>query len=545
MITKKDLIKLNDYLWEIPKSYRKDMRVPARIYVSEKMLDKVFKDKTLEQLTNVTTLPGIVKCAVAMPEAHEGYGQCIGGIFASDPEKGIISPGACGYDINCGVRLLTSKLSSEEIQPYLNDLANQIQRDIPSGVGRGGNIRLDRQSMDKILKLGVKAITAKGVLNESANQRRNLTYFAKPEDLEKIEAQGSLESADPKAVSDRAKKRGSDQLGTLGSGNHFLEIQKVERIYDQKIAQVFGLKESQVTFMIHTGSRGLGHQVCTDYVRIMMAKLLGWGISLPDRELACAPLNTKEGKDYFRAMCAAANFAWANRQVITYLVRDVWERILGKGKELNLLYDVAHNIVKVEEHQITEDQMKNPGHLRVVAPSGRFSCEITEPASVARIATRPVPSEARDLPRNDRLCRNDRLWVHRKGATRAFPAGHSEVPEIYRQVGQPVLIPGSMGTASYVLVGTQKAMQEAFGSTCHGSGRRFSRTKAKKTVCGADLKKELEARGIIIRCASTSGLAEEAPQAYKDVDEVVDVVAQAGLAHKVARLVPLAVVKGE
>lgn len=506
MITKQNLIKLNDYSWEVSKSFHKDMRVPARIYASEKMLDQIFEDKSLEQLVNVTTLPGIVKYAVAMPEMHEGYGQVIGGIFASHEKKGVISPGAVGYDINCGVRLLTSGLSQEEIRPHLIDLANQIQRDVPSGVGRGGRIKLDYQSMDKVLKMGVKAIVSKGAPNEA---KRNLAYFAKPEDLEKIEASGSLDSADPKAVSNQAKKRGFDQLGTLGSGNHFLEIQRVEKIFDQKIAQVFGLKQGQITFMIHTGSRGLGHQVCTDYVRIMMAKLSGWRISLPDRELACAPLNTKEGKDYFGAMCAAANFAWTNRQIITYLVRNAWEKILGRGKELNLLYDVAHNIVKIEKHRIRQigRQKDTDVHL---------------------------DSET-----------SDHIWVHRKGATRAFPAGHPEVPEIYREVGQPVLIPGSMGTASYVLVGTEKAMQEAFGSACHGSGRRLSRKAAKKQVWGTNLKKELEARGIVVRCASTAGLAEEAPLAYKDIDEVVDVVVQAGLAHKVARLVPLAVIKGE
>lgn len=417
---KKDLIKLSDYLWEIPKTYRQDMRTLARIYISEKMLEQVFEDKSLDQLVNVTTLPGIIKYAIAMPEIHEGYGQCIGGIFASHSKGGVISPGAVGYDINCGVRLLTSEISQEEIQPYLINLANQIQRDVPSGVGRGGKIKLDRQDMDKILKRGVKAIIEK--------------KFTKPEDLEKIEAHGSLETADPKAVSDQAKKRGCDQLGTLGSGNHFLEIQKIEKIYDQKIASVFGLKENQITFMIHTGSRGLGHQVCTDYARIIDAKLFEWKINLPDRELACAPLNTQEGKDYFAAMSGAANFAWANRQMITYLVRNAWEKILGKGKELNLLYDVAHNIVKFEKHQITKDH------------------QITE----------------------------EFIWVHRKGATRAFPANHPEVPKIYQKVGQPVLIPGSMGTASYILVGTEKAMQETFGSACHGSGRRLSRTVAKK-----------------------------------------------------------------
>ncbi len=481
MLTKQDLIKITDYLWEIPKSFRKDMRVPARIYISEEMLDQVFKDKTCEQLVNVTTLPGVTKYVVAMPEAHEGYGQCIGGIFASSPEEGVISPGATGYDINCGCRLLVSNFSLEEIQPHLVNLANQIQRDVPSGVGRGGEIKLSISDMDKVLKLGAEALIEKG--------------FTSLQDLEKIEASGSLKEADPSAVSFKAKKRGFDQLGTLGSGNHFLEIQKVERVYSPEIAQVFNLKEGQITFMIHTGSRGLGHQVCTDYVRIMNSKISEWKINLLDRELAYAPLNTFEGKNYFAAMCAAANFAWANRQAITYLVRNAWKRILGKGKELTLLYDVAHNIVKIEFHEINEKKI--------------------------------------------------RLWVHRKGATRAFPAGYPEVPEIYRRVGQPILIPGSMGTASYVLVGTEEALKNAFGSTCHGSGRRLSRKGAKREISGTELKRELEAKGIIIRCASLSGLIEEAPQAYKNIDQVVGVVSQANLVQKVARLVPLVVIKGE
>jgi tRNA-splicing ligase RtcB len=481
MITKKDLRKINDYLWEIPKSYRSDMRVPARVYVSEKMLEQVFKDESLTQLVNTTTLPGLVKYALAMPDMHEGYGFCIGGVAASKMPEGVISPGGVGFDINCGIRVLTSGLSLEEVKPHLVNLASQIQRDVPSGVGRGGRFKLDRKSMDRVLEKGVRAIIEKG--------------FGQEEDQERCEARGCLEEARAEAVSDRAKKRGSDQLGTLGSGNHFLEIQKVAEIYDQEIAKKFGLEENQITVMIHSGSRGLGHQVCTDYVRIMNSKISSWGIKLPDRELACAPLNSKEGKDYFAAMAASANFAWANRQMIMDLVRKAWQRILGEDKDLNLIYDVAHNIAKKETHLIDKKEML--------------------------------------------------LVVHRKGATRAFPPGHPELPNIYQETGQPVLIPGSMGTASYILVGTEQGMEEAFGSVCHGSGRRLSRKKAKKEVWGADLKKELEERGIIVRCASTAGLAEEAPQAYKNIDEVVEVVSQAGLARKVARLVPLAVVKGE
>jgi len=479
MISKEKLKKINNYLWEIPNSFRSDMRVPARFYIDKKMLNQIFKDRSLEQLVNMATLPGIFRYSLAMPDVHEGYGFPIGGVAAFDFEKGIISPGGVGYDINCGVRLLTSKLFYPEVKPYLVDLANQIQRDVPSGVGQGGTIKLNRKKIDEVLEGGAKRVIEFG--------------FGIKEDLDKIEARGCLESADASKISDRAKKRGADQLGTLGSGNHFLEIQKVVEIYEPIVAEIFGLKKNLITVMIHTGSRGLGHQVCTDYVRIMDTKIPKWGIKLPDRELACAPMNTPEGKDYFSAMCSAANYAWANRQVITHLTRNAWEKVLRgrvKNLELKLLYDVAHNIAKIENHF------------------------------------------------------GKRLVVHRKGATRAFPPGHSELIGKYQKAGQPVLIPGSMGTASYVLVGTEKS-KDTFYSVCHGAGRRMSRKAAKKQIWGEKLRKGLENKGIIVRCHSTSGLAEEAPLAYKDIDAVVEVVSQAGLARKVAKLNPLAVIKGD
>lgn len=483
MITKKDLRKINDYLYEIPKEFRSEMKVPARIYVDERMLEQVFRDKSLEQLVNVTTLPGIVKYAMAMPDVHEGYGFPIGGVAATNMEKGVISPGGIGFDINCGVRLLVTGVKFEEIKPYLHQLADELNHAIPSGVGSTGKIKLDREAMDRVLIGGAKQVVSQG--------------YGLPEDLEHCEANGCLEAADPSKVSEQAKTRGRDQLGTLGSGNHFLEIQKIEQIFDQEVAKIFNLKIGEITILIHTGSRGLGHQVCTDWVRIFNQKMSQWGLHLPDRELACAPFNSPEGQGYFKAMSAAANFAWANRQIITHLARQVWEKVLPTQlaqKKLSLVYDVAHNIGKIEEHEINGKKMK--------------------------------------------------LILHRKGATRAFPPGNSEIPKIYQQVGQPVLIPGSMGTASYVLVGTEAA-KDSFYSVCHGAGRTMSRAAAKRKVWGADLIKELEKKGIIVKCGSTAGLAEEAPEAYKNVDHVVNIVTQAGLAKKVARLIPLAVIKGE
>lgn len=478
MISKKDLKKINDYLWEIPQSFREDMRVPARIYVDEKMLEQVFRDKSLEQLVNTTTLPGIVKYAMAMPDVHEGYGAPIGGVYATAGEEAVISPGSVGYDINCGTRLLLTDLTFNEIKPYLEKLADELNHAIPSGVGSTGKLKLNKEAMDQVLKEGAQKLVEKG--------------YGEKEDVERCESYGILKGADPSKISEKAKMRGHDQLGTLGSGNHFLEIQKVTEIFDEKIAKEFGLYLNQITLLIHTGSRGFGHQVCTDYVRIMNASLNKYKIKLPDRELACAPFKSPEGQSYFSAMACAANFAWANRQLITYLTRKVWQKILNRP--IKVLYDVAHNIGKIEDHEIDGKMMK--------------------------------------------------LIVHRKGATRAFPAGHPELPKVYQSVGQPVLIPGSMGTASYILVGTQEA-KESFYSVCHGAGRTMSRAAAKRKIWGEELIREMAKRGIIVKCGSTAGLAEEAPEAYKDINHVINIVSGAGLAKKVAKVVPLAVIKGE
>lgn len=479
----KSLKKIEEYLYEIPKTHKSGMRVPARVYASSKMLQEIGDDRSLWQLTNVATLPGIQKYALAMPDIHEGYGFPIGGVAALDYKSGVVSPGGVGYDINCGVRLLRSKIFEKDIKDHLRTVAHQINRDVPSGVGRGGDLVLRPSELDQILNKGVKRMLEMG--------------YAEKEDLENIEEHGAMSGADPSKISDRAKKRGHDQVGTLGSGNHFLEIQKVEEIYDEDLAKELGMTKDLVMVMIHTGSRGLGHQVCSDYVKRMIPKLDEWGFDLPDRELACAPISSIEGKDYLAAMAGAANFAWSNRQMITHQVRGAWKRILeplGIDIKLDLIYDVAHNIAKIENHKIGGKQTK--------------------------------------------------LCVHRKGATRAFGPGREELNDLYKRIGQPVLIPGTMGTSSYVLVGTKEAEEQTFGTVCHGAGRRMSRSAAKKRITGAEVRKELELRGIIVECASPRGLAEEAPLAYKDVDDVIDVVATAKLAKKVVKLKPIAVIKG-
>lgn len=481
-ITRDDLVKIDDCIYEIPRNYRSDMKVPARVFASETMLEDIVHDKSLWQLANVATLPGIVKYAMAMPDIHQGYGFPIGGVAATRIDQGgVISPGGIGYDINCGVRLLVSNITVEEIKPHLDRLATEIFNAIPSGVGKGGTLELSMNELDKILKNGAPEMLKKG--------------YGVQSDIDRCEEQGCMSGADPDLVSERAKKRGADQLGTLGSGNHFLEIQHVTEIYDDKVAQAFGLFEGAVVVMIHCGSRGLGHQVCTDYVRAMMSKVSEWGYQLPDKELICAPLNSKEGQDYFAAMQAAANFAWANRHLIAHKTRVAWNKVLGDSVSLNAVYDVSHNMGKREVHMLNDKEVE--------------------------------------------------LLVHRKGATRAFPANHPANPAAYRHIGHPVLIPGTMGTSSYVLVGTQEGLETAFGTSCHGAGRKMSRIKAKKTVRGSELRKELEARGIIIRSHSDPGLAEEAPLAYKDVDEVVNVITTTKLARKVVRVKPLAVIKGD
>ncbi|MCX7779266.1 MAG: RtcB family protein [Patescibacteria group bacterium] len=477
-LTKKNLKKISKYLYEIPKTFRTDMHVPARIYLDDKMLDDVFRDKSLEQLVNTATLPGVIKYVMAMPDVHEGYGFPIGGVAAMDLKTGVISPGGVGYDINCGTRLLISDLTEEEIKPYLEKIATELNQAIPSGVGSTGRVKLDKTAMDRVLSRGAERVVEQG--------------YGEKEDLERCESYGLIKGADPTKVSEKAKARGRDQLGTLGSGNHFLEIQRVAEIFNEEIARTFGLFLNQITLLIHTGSRGLGHQVCTDYVHLMTRSLLKYNLKLPDRELACAPFNSPEGQSYFAAMASAANFAWANRQVITHLVRQVWQKFFNQS--IKVLYDVAHNIGKIEEHEVDGQKIK--------------------------------------------------LIVHRKGATRAFPPHHPELPAIYQAVGQPVLIPGSMGTASYLLVGTTEA-KDSFYSVNHGAGRTMSRAAAKRKIWGEDLIKEMAKRGIIVKCGSPAGLAEEAPEAYKDIDQVVNIVHGADLAKKVARVVPLAVIKGE
>jgi len=482
MVSKKDFIKINDWLWEIPKNFRADMRVPARIYASEKMLEEIFRDESISQLINGCTLPGIMKYGIAMPDCHEGYSVPIGFVGAIRTSDGIISPGACGFDINCGMKLLKSEYTEKEIKPYLNKLAIEIQKEVPSGLGRGRQIKLSIEQINKILEGGLPYLIEKG--------------YGEKGDIENCEEKGKMEEADASCVSNQAKNRGRDQVGTLGSGNHFMEIQKVSEIFDEKVAEVFGLFKDQIVIMIHTGSRGVGHQVCTDYLREFIPLMeRKYKISVPDREFACVPFNSPEGQRYFSAMAAAANYAWANRQMITHFVRKAWKSILGeKASSLIALYDVAHNIIKKEKYNINGKE--------------------TEVA------------------------------VHRKGATRAFPPGHPEIPEKYRGVGQPVIIPGSMGTASYVLVGAKEA-EEAFYSTCHGAGRTMSRNAAIKNLSGREIVENLEKGGIIVKCYSIKGIAEEAPQAYKNIDEVIEVVHQAGLAKKVAKLSPLAVIKGE
>jgi len=476
---KEDFIKISDWLWEIPRSFRNDMKVPARIYASEKMLQET-EDEALIQLVNITTLPGITKYAIAMPDIHSGYGPPIGGTGAMQWPDGVISPGFVGYDENCGCRVLLSDYQEKDIKPYLDILATEIQKEVPSGLGKGRQIKLSIGEIDKILQGGVPRLVEQG--------------YGEREDIENCEENGKMPDADVSCVSDHAKNRGRDQVGTLGSGNHFCQLDKVEEIFDEEAAQVFGLFKNQVIVFIHTGSRGLGHQNCTDYLRIVMNALSKYGIKLPDRELACVPFSSPEGQRFFKAMSAACNYAWANRHMIMHYVRKAWKSVLGQKAELRLLYDVAHNIAKVEEHEVNGQRMK--------------------------------------------------LIVHRKGATRAFPSGHSELPEKYKETGQPVMIPGSMGTSSYILVGTEKS-KEAWHTVCHGAGRTMSRHEAMRRTSGQEVIKKLESRGIIVKCISSRGIAEEAPLAYKDVDSVVEIVHNAGLSKKVARLVPLAVIKGE
>jgi tRNA-splicing ligase RtcB len=474
-----ELRRIDEVTWEIPADARADMRVPARLFADTELLEALRGDRSLEQLQNVATLPGIVTAALAMPDVHQGYGFPVGGVAATEPPEGVVSPGGVGYDINCGVRLLAAPFTADELGDRRERLVHEISRAVPAGAGHGSGLVLRGAALDVVLRDGAGALV----------ERHDV---GRPDDVQLTESAGRLDGADPATVSERARTRGGDQLGTLGSGNHFVELQRVDRLHEPEAAAAFGLHEGQVTILIHSGSRGLGHQVCTDFVKRMDATLGRHGIELPDRQLSCAPLASAEGRDYLAAMAAAANFAWANRQAIAHGVRRAMERVLGSeaASGTRQVYDVAHNVAKLERH------------------GGREVC------------------------------------VHRKGATRAFAPGSDEIPERYRAVGQPVFIPGSMGTMSFVLAGRAGAMERSFGTVCHGAGRRLSRTGARKRVKGAELRAELERRGIAVRSPSNRGLAEEAPFAYKDVERVVEIVERAGLAARVARLRPIGVVKG-
>ncbi len=473
-------IKITDFEFRVEK--KENMRVPLVIFATEKLLNKLDEDKSLQQGINVATLPGIQKQSIMMADAHQGYGFSIGGVAAFDLNEGIISPGGIGFDINCGVRLLTTPLTLEDIKPKIKELLEALFKNVPSGVGSESFLNLKNPELDNVLEKGARWAIENG--------------YGFEEDLEHAEEQGEMKTADYSKVSEKAKARGREQLGTLGAGNHFLEVQFVDAIYDKKIADKFGIRErNQVCIMIHCGSRGLGHQVCSDYIRKMEDENPSLMKSLPDKDLIYAKIGTKLAEDYFKAMSAAANFAWCNRQIITHQVRKSLQQVFGiDPKEVKLVYDVAHNIAKIEEHEI----------------NGKIK----------------------------------KVMVHRKGATRAFPAHHPQVPKAYKDVGQPVIIPGSMGTASYLLVGTEKAMQETFGSSAHGAGRVMSRHAALGQFRGEKIKSELETHQIFVKAASWKGIAEEAPQVYKDIDEVIKITEGAGIAKSIVRLRPFGVIKG-
>jgi len=478
------LEKLDDYRWRIPKSHDPGMRVPGLIFADEHLLKDIRQDQAMQQVVNVAHLPGIVRYSLAMPDIHWGYGFPIGGVAAVDPEEGgVISPGGIGFDINCGVRLMRTDLTVEEVQPKLRTLVATLFNTIPCGVGMHGDIRFSQHDAPRVMTQGSRWAVTHG--------------YGTQADLEHTESQGCLEGSDPDVVSDRAVKRGQSQLGTLGSGNHFLEVQTVETIFNEQAANVLGLFQGQVTVMMHSGSRGFGYQICDDHLGIMERAMQHYGIQVPDRQLACAPVNSEEGRRYLGAIRCAANFAWANRQCLMYLARQVFEKVFGNSWDamgMHLIYDVAHNIGKFEPY--------------------------------------PVNGKTKTL------------CVHRKGATRAFPPGHPEIPADYRSVGQPVIIPGDMGRNSFVLVGTENAMQESFGTVCHGAGRMMSRAQAVREASGRSIEKELEQQGIIVMGRGHKGIAEEQPKAYKDVNDVVRVIHNAGLAKRVARMRPLGVIKG-
>ena len=475
--------KIDDYTWEIPKTG--GMRVPGRVYSDEKLLASIERDNCLQQVANVAHLQGIVRYSIAMPDAHWGYGFPIGGVAGTDvAEGGVVSPGGVGYDINCGVRLLATSLKYEEVKDRMEKIVNALYSEVPCGVGSAGAIsKLSVGELKKVLRDGARWAVKNGYGRES--------------DLERTEERGTMEAADPDALSDRALERGRDQVGTLGSGNHFLEVGVVQQVFDAEVARVFGLEQDAITVMIHSGSRGLGYQVCEDSLQVMQRAVEKYHLSIPDRQLACAPVESPEAQQYLAGMSAAANYAWANRHVMMALAERALQRALGaspKGVDVRLVYDVCHNIAKMEQHDVE-------GRTRT-------------------------------------------LCVHRKGATRSFPPGHPDVPEPYRHVGQPVLVPGDMGTASYVAVGTHEAMEKSFGTACHGAGRLMSRSKAIKRGMGRSIDRELERQGIVVKARQRKTLAEEMPEAYKDVDAVVNVMHAAKICRKVVRIRPLGVVKG-
>jgi len=478
------LKKIDDYRWEIPKSFKPGMSVPGLIFTSESMLAHIWEEHVFQQVANVAFLPGIVGHSLAMPDIHWGYGFPIGGVAATRVKDGVVSPGGVGFDINCGVRLFRTNLTEEEVRPKIGQLIAELFDSVPSGLGSTGRIKVSEKQLEEVMTKGSRWAVEKG--------------YGEAADIMATEESGCIKGANPDKVSKKAKQRGIPQLGTLGSGNHFLEVELVDEIYDREAAKVMGINDTgQVLILIHTGSRGFGHEICSDYVRLLGEAVKKYGISLPDRQLACAPVESSEGKDYLAAMACAANYAWTNRQCIAHWTRESFAKVLGKSqRELGIeqVYDVAHNIAKIEDHTVD---------------GGKYT-----------------------------------LCVHRKGATRAFPAGHPQIPRIYQKIGQPVLIPGDMGRCSYVALGTELAMQETFGSTCHGAGRVQSRSAAKRALRGADVARALAAKGITVKADSMSSLAEEASEAYKDITDVIEVTEKAGISRKVARAIPIGVIKG-
>ncbi len=478
------IVKIDDFHWKIPQDYKSGMRVPGLIYATEEMLEAIRREQALEQVVNVAFLPGILKFSFAMPDIHWGYGFPIGGVAAMDATSGVISPGGVGYDINCGIRLLRTNLVESEVRPKIQQLVDELFRNIPSGLGSEGKMKVSSSEMEKLVAEGSRWAIKHG--------------FGSNEDLDVTEERGCMTEANPDKLSERAIKRGMSQAGTLGSGNHFLEVQMVREIFDPQAASAMGINQiGQILVLIHTGSRGFGHQVCTDALRVMERAVLNYDIKLPDRQLACAPIESREGKDYLETMACAANYAWVNRQCITHWTRESFSRVFGKSHDklgMKQVYDVAHNIAKAEYHLVEGKRIK--------------------------------------------------VYVHRKGATRAFPPGHKDIPQRYQKIGQPVLIPGDMGRCSFIAVGTQKAMEESFGSTCHGAGRILSRSAAKRSLTGREVLRALHERNITIKTGSISSLAEEASQAYRDVAKVIDVAQQVGISKKVALTIPVAVIKG-